>query len=1247
MANAGTVGSGLPRLGRVGLSLRGTARDSAIIGGWTIISRGTGFLRMAVAAAVLGPTYFGNILQATSILPAILFEFLAGPLLGAILVPALVAKLDSGDEAGARRLAGQFLLAVMLLFGGAAILVAATAPWWAQTLVLGVDEADRARAVRVASLLALFFVPQVFLYGVAAVGVAAQQARRKFALAAAAPAFENIGMILTLVVGAVVYGTGLEVSAVTDAHVLLLGTGAVLAVVAHAGLEWFGAWRAGFVLVPRLFTRDPELHSMFDLARTSLAGATAVSSRYFVLIVAVGTVPGAVIALRIAQVLVQLPVSVVARPISVALLPRLARFSQTEDDVAAFHAQYESGVRMVLTLAVPAALGLIALAFPIARAIAIGQMATPEAVMLVAVAVGTLALSVVGESLFEVGRQATYSLRDARGVLVASVLRVLLVLPAIAAGTFTDGALRLGIACLGVTFADVTAALLLDRRVQRTRVARGAPRQVALTLLASVLAAAAAGGVAQALWRMAPGPAMAVGGLVAAAAVGAGAYGLTRHLIARPNDARVAVTQVVRYARAHDVGTLILAMVISAALGAGVALAGPLAAGALLGAAVLVAAFVWPPVAVGLYLLALPILGGIERGELLPLVRPHEALHFGLFAAVALRAFVSAPPRALPPLPRSAPARAVLVLAFFASVVPLLWFAIRHGSLPVDEVLTVVPLWRYALLFFMVRLAIRTPHEARLMLLAILASGAALAVITVAQVLDVPAVIALLATYWRPLGDASVLGQGRGTATLTSSIATGDYLAICVAIVVAWLTIGGGPRRLLWAAAPLFVAGTIATAQFSAFIGLGLVLSVVALLSGEAVRFARLSAPAVLVAGAALWPALSVRFIELSRGELPPSWVVRWDNVTTYYLPSLQNFGWILGVRPQTALPAIEQWRDTVWLESGYLWLLWVGGLPLLAAFAFFAITFARAAIPIARSRRDAVGVAATALCAWLGALTFLLLFDPHLTMRGAGDLLFVLGALATQPRPRAVLLAGFARVPHGRPLPASGNDGVSSAPAWPPLEPALSSPQRLAKRALDVVLATIALVVLAPLLLVVAAAIRLTSGRPILFRQVRVGVERRPFVLYKFRTMSVGGDDSEVRALNSRELLEDDPTADTADGVFKLNDRRVTPIGHWLRRTSIDELPQLLNVLRGDMSLVGPRPVLDWELALFEPHVHQRFAVPPGLTGRWQVGGRNRVTMRRMLEMDVEYVRNWSLLSDISILMRTPAAVLRGDGAR
>ncbi|GIE98431.1 sugar transferase [Paractinoplanes rishiriensis] len=202
-------------------------------------------------------------------------------------------------------------------------------------------------------------------------------------------------------------------------------------------------------------------------------------------------------------------------------------------------------------------------------------------------------------------------------------------------------------------------------------------------------------------------------------------------------------------------------------------------------------------------------------------------------------------------------------------------------------------------------------------------------------------------------------------------------------------------------------------------------------------------------------------------------------------------------------------------------------------------------------------------------------------------------------------------------------------------------------KRALDLALAGLGLLLLSPLLAALWLAVRLTSPGPAVFRQERLGLHQRPFTMYKFRSMSVGNSDAAHRAYVSRMLTSDGTGTERVNGLYKLDgDPRVTPLGGWLRRTSLDELPQLVNVLKGEMSLVGPRPVLAWEAALFQPEALARFQTRPGLTGLWQVSGRNMLTMPQALALDVEYVRRQSLWLDISILVRTLPAQLRRGAA-
>jgi lipopolysaccharide/colanic/teichoic acid biosynthesis glycosyltransferase len=202
--------------------------------------------------------------------------------------------------------------------------------------------------------------------------------------------------------------------------------------------------------------------------------------------------------------------------------------------------------------------------------------------------------------------------------------------------------------------------------------------------------------------------------------------------------------------------------------------------------------------------------------------------------------------------------------------------------------------------------------------------------------------------------------------------------------------------------------------------------------------------------------------------------------------------------------------------------------------------------------------------------------------------------------------------------------------------------------RLIDIVGASVLLVVLAPLMVVIAVLVRTTSRGPALFRQSRVGYHRQPFIMLKFRSMYTDCPDEVHRDFVSRMLRGQDPRKTAGNGIYKLEgDRRITPLGRLLRATSLDELPQLINVVRGEMGLVGPRPALDWEVELYLPHHYERFGVKPGITGLWQVSGRNRLTITEALELDVEYARRRSVGLDLWILLRTLPAVFSQGAAR
>jgi lipopolysaccharide/colanic/teichoic acid biosynthesis glycosyltransferase len=229
---------------------------------------------------------------------------------------------------------------------------------------------------------------------------------------------------------------------------------------------------------------------------------------------------------------------------------------------------------------------------------------------------------------------------------------------------------------------------------------------------------------------------------------------------------------------------------------------------------------------------------------------------------------------------------------------------------------------------------------------------------------------------------------------------------------------------------------------------------------------------------------------------------------------------------------------------------------------------------------------------------------------------------------------------------PARGEaEGLAAAPVILPAETPWVSD--FAIRAFDVVVASLLLLILSPLLLVVAVLVRRDSRGGAIFRQERIGRNLKPFQVCKFRTMRAGVAADPHRAHVEQMIREEDDAAGTPRPMMKLQaDPRITKVGGFLRRTSIDELPQLWNVLRGEMSLVGPRPPIRYEVDAYPARAFRRFAVRPGLTGLWQVCGRSLVTFNEMIELDTEYVERRSLLLNLKILVLTVPTVLHGKGA-
>jgi hypothetical protein len=437
---------------------------------------------------------------------------------------------------------------------------------------------------------------------------------------------------------------------------------------------------------------------------------------------------------------------------------------------------------------------------------------------------------------------------------------------------------------------------------------------------------------------------------------------------------------------------LAVVLVIVAVLVAGgsAAVLGPFAALAVLAVALFGLCAVHPAAAVYVYLGTLPFLAGIDRDVLVPLVRPNEALLALLLAGAALGGylrFVRGDAVARRARPLDVP---LLVFVVLATVWPISWLLLRSRVPDVADLAALLPVCKLIALLVLVRTAVRTSDQLMRLARVVIWPAVGVAVIAVLQTLGFGPVIAVLDTYWNGDGsDVAGLGE-RGTTTFASPIATGDYLVLALALVIALGIRGLLGRREELSAALVLVPGILASGQFSTWASAAVVgtsmLYQYPQLRGRILRLL----PVLALAALAGLPALVSRLSQFGEGfSVPPSWLGRWDNINNFYLPGLGDFRWVLGVSPNSVLPAPETWRELIYMESGYLQLLWVGGLPLLAAFGWLSVGVLRYA---RRGSSDPgpAGAYASALRAGWWMVLVLSLIDIHLVLRGTGELMFV-----------------------------------------------------------------------------------------------------------------------------------------------------------------------------------------------------------------------------------------------------------------
>jgi murein biosynthesis integral membrane protein MurJ len=493
---------------------------------WTVVSRLTGMFRVLVVGAVLGATYLGNTFLTLNSLPNLVFyQLLAGSLFASLLVPPLVRHVDAGDPLGAQKLVGRFLGTLLLIGAAFTLVLLALSPVIMRLLSIGAGPTVAAAQSRVGLLLLALFVPQILFYTVVGTAAAAMNAYGRFALAAAAPALESLGMIVVLLVVAGIYGTSVDVANISNQELLILGLGTTAAVGLHAACQWLGARSAGVTIVPGLGWRDPEVRQVIRRIGPTLAYTAISFLQLFAVMLVANRVAGGFVAFNVAMAWYYLPTAIVTWPMARALLPRLARLHQ-DGARQGFRDEFLRSLALATMVVVPMAAGLLTLSSTLARTLAFGELDTRAAVTLVSASLATLMLGVVFETWFILGSYALYARFDVRSPLYAMATKVgvslLLMIPAL----FVHGAGVLAVLGLSLTIGSLVGATLVWWRLRRDMPRGGySPAgSIARTLVAAAAMVATTGLVARASSGAPAGRARGLAELAVAGIAGLGAY---------------------------------------------------------------------------------------------------------------------------------------------------------------------------------------------------------------------------------------------------------------------------------------------------------------------------------------------------------------------------------------------------------------------------------------------------------------------------------------------------------------------------------------------------------------------------------------------------------------------------------------------------------------------------------------------------------------------------------------------------
>jgi putative peptidoglycan lipid II flippase len=415
----------------------------------------------------------------------------------------------------------------VLAFGTLAVLMIALGPQLLRLFGSQIgNEKITSEQIHVGWPLLALVAPQVVLYGIAGVAVAAQNAAHRFALAAAAPAVENLGVIATMAAVAVFYGSAPDLSHVHTGEIILLGAGSTAAVATHAAVQWWGAYRAGILLIPRPVWRDAELREVARLALPSLGLASLTIVRWGAMLVVAGGVAGGVVAVQLAIALLVLPSALGARPIATVTLPRLSRLVHTGKRQQ-FADEAITGVGLGAFLVTPVAVAYLALAAPIAHAVSFGSLSTGPGQHLLVLAIAACGMSALGDSLMVIASQASFALRDAVSPFLATGVRAVLGIGGMIVGAaIVSGPAVLVVIGISISVADLAAAAVLWWRLRRRMPAPayGLIPPIVRALASATIMVGPAFVVAWGVGRIGPGHLVSIGALAAAVVTGAAIY---------------------------------------------------------------------------------------------------------------------------------------------------------------------------------------------------------------------------------------------------------------------------------------------------------------------------------------------------------------------------------------------------------------------------------------------------------------------------------------------------------------------------------------------------------------------------------------------------------------------------------------------------------------------------------------------------------------------------------------------------